>query len=482
MLFPNEGQPSAIGGFEVLERLGSGGAGQVYLARSKGGRLVAVKVLSDNTKQKAESETLAREASLCVRLSHPAIVQVRALVEEGGVAALVFDYVEGVALGRLLRFLSTRGERLADLAGWHIMERVLSALDYAHHQTPPIVHRDVSPSNVLLDWTGDAKLTDFGMAKMLGVASTTQLGLVKGTLGCMSPEQARGDPVTERADVYAAALLAWRLATGFAPFAKYRNDEVEMLRAMKNPRLAPLSALRPDLPERLADAVAAALAPDPEARTLSAEEFRRAIRENIDTEPGRQELRAVLQAAREDLARTNGAAAGSGGVSMRSKTSSKGRMVTSRYGEALAQRDGGDGDGDEGEREGALALRPFSPESVPPVTGATPALPASLGARGGEGAFDGEGRREEADRALRSSFPPASGATGALRLSGMSRVSRTSLTSVAASQSATSRLSLGMLGIPGRRRPSRSHVVVTLLFVAFIFFVAGLALGLAMHR
>src|SRR6185295_15017171 len=122
------------------------------------------------------------------------------------------------------------GVRLPDAAAWHIVERVLSALAYAHAQTDeageraPIVHRDVTPSNVLVDWSGDVKLTDFGMAKMLGVTGTTRVGLVKGTLGCMAPEQARGEAVTERVDVYAAALLAWRLATGLAPFARFRDD------------------------------------------------------------------------------------------------------------------------------------------------------------------------------------------------------------------------------------------------------------------
>jgi len=450
MLFPDERHPSAIGGFEVLERLGSGGAGKVYLARSKGGRLVAVKVLTDGATESAEeSETLAREATLCVRLSHPAIVQVRALVEEDGVAALVFDYVEGVALGRLLRFLSGRGERLADVAAWHIVERILTALDYAHRQTPPIVHRDVSPSNVLLDWSGDAKLTDFGLAKMLGVASNTQLGLVKGTLGCMAPEQARGDEVTERADVYAAALLAWRLASGFAPFGKHRNDEVEMLRAMKNPRLPPLSALRPDLPAALTGAVARALAPDPKERLISAEEFRLAVSDSLDTRPGRAEVAAVLAAAREDLARptpmgrtARGTKAGSEVTTPSDETGGEKSVVTSRYSEvALEQGDGREGRDGEAQPVALPPFASFSPELVPPITGASTALATA---------------RDEDAQAGRS---------------------HPSLTSVAASQTTTSRLY-----VRGRRHRGRAQAILTLVFVAFVFFVVGLALGLAMHR
>ncbi len=278
-MFPKNEPPAALRGFEILDRLGAGGAGQVFLARSRAGKLVAIKTLTDARGEARDDdhtfkETLAREASLCVRLNHPAIVQLRAFVEEGGFAALVFEYVEGVALIRLLRFCARHSVRLPDRAAWFIVERVLAALAYAHAQTDeafqpaPIVHRDVSPANVLVDWKGGVKLADFGMAKMIGVSPVTRVGLVKGTLGCMAPEQARGEPVTERADVYAAALLAWRLATGRTPFAKFKDDEFELLRAMRNPHLRPLGALRPDLPEPVLSAIARALEPEADQRTI----------------------------------------------------------------------------------------------------------------------------------------------------------------------------------------------------------------------
>jgi serine/threonine-protein kinase len=312
-MFPKSEPPAALRGFDILERLGSGGAGQVFLARSRAGKLVAIKVLSHHgagSRDDAYSKALSREASLCVRLNHPAIVQVRALVEEDDFAALVFEYIEGVALVRLLRFCAGNVVRLPDGPAWHVVERVLSALAYAHSQhdengnAAPIVHRDVSPSNVLIDWTGDVKLTDFGMAKMLGVSPTTRIGLVKGTLGCMAPEQARGEPVTERADVYAAALLAWRLATGRTPFAKFKDDEIELLRAMRNPRLRPLGALRPDLPEPVLAGIARALEPDADKRTITAEELRGIVRGAIDTEKGHVELGELLGRWREPLVKT----------------------------------------------------------------------------------------------------------------------------------------------------------------------------------
>ena len=254
-MFPKGETPPGLDNFQLLNRLGAGGAGEVFLARSRGGKLVAIKVLSNETHDADVSAALAKEASLCARLNHEAIVQVKALIENEGFSALVFEYIKGVALVRLLRFAAGRGVRLPDLTAWHIMERVLTALAYAHSQKDdaghdaPIVHRDVSPANVLVAWDGDVKLTDFGMAKMLGVTpTTTRVGLVKGTMGCMAPEQARGEPVTERADVYAAALLAWRLATGRTPFAKFRDDEAELVRAMRSPKLRSFAAMRPDRP------------------------------------------------------------------------------------------------------------------------------------------------------------------------------------------------------------------------------------------
>ena len=293
-----------------------------------------------------------REASLCVRLAHPAIVQVRALLEDEGFAAIVFDYIEGIALAKLMKLCASRGVRLPDNVAWHIVERVLSALAYAHKQTDeshepaPIVHRDVSPSNVLIAWSGDVKLTDFGIAKMLGVSPATQYGLVKGTLGCMAPEQARGEPVDERADVYAAGLLAWRLATGRNPYAQHDKDEIELLRAMRNPRLKPLSALRPDLPGPLSLAVGRALSPQAADRNITAEELAAVVRGSLDVEMGQLELqdllgrfRPVLEKKRAREGALPGSPPGSGPtLDSVSSTSGDQKNPTRRYDE-VAQDD-----------------------------------------------------------------------------------------------------------------------------------------------
>ena len=312
-LFPTEEPPRSLAPFAILQRLGVGGVGEVFLARSRAGKLVAIKTIADARRDGHEGETadsFAREASVCVRLRHPCIVQVRAFLEEPGFAALVFEYVPGVALGRVLRLCQSSGIRLPDLAAWHITERVLTALAYAHGfrddggKETPIVHRDVSPSNVLLDWSGGVKIADFGIAKVLGVSPGTRVGIVKGTLGCMAPEQARGEAVDQRADLYAAALLAWRLATGRVPFGRHQKDEYEMLRAMRNPRIPPLSSLRPDLPEPLLDAVARALEPERERRSITAAELAEVVRAHVDVGAGWLELASLLERWKGALEKT----------------------------------------------------------------------------------------------------------------------------------------------------------------------------------
>ncbi len=310
LMFPSEAPRHALEGFDILERLGAGAAGEVFLARSRGGKLVAIKTIAHaQGDESAVAATFVREASVCARLRHPCIVEVRAFFEEKGAAVLVFEYVPGVALARVLRLCEADGVRMPDRSGWHIVERVLDGLAYAHSfhdesgRPTPIIHRDLSPSNVLLDWNGGVKIADFGIAKVLGVSPTTRLGLIKGTPGCMAPEQARGESVNERADVYAAALLAWRLATGRSPFGKQQRDEIELLRAMRHPNIPTLGAIRPDLPPALLDAVSRALEPDPERRTIGAAEFAAAVRAAMAVEGGQGELRLLLERRRAALER-----------------------------------------------------------------------------------------------------------------------------------------------------------------------------------
>ncbi|HEY8089621.1 MAG TPA: serine/threonine-protein kinase [Polyangiaceae bacterium] len=450
-MFPREAPPRALSNFDILQRLGAGGVGEVFLARSRAGKLVAIKTIADARRDSHEGETadaFAREASVCVRLRHPCIVQVRAFLEDDGFAALVFEYIPGVALARVLRFCNANGVRLPDNAAWHVTERVLTALAYAHgfHDEAglgtPIVHRDVSPSNVLLDWGGGVKIADFGIAKVLGVSPGTRVGIVKGTLGCMSPEQARGEPVDQRADVYAAALLAWRLATGRVPFSKHQKDEYELLRAMRNPRFAPLAVLRPDLPEPLLDAVARALEPEAARRTITAAEFADVVRESIDVGAGWLELATLLDRWKGALEKTvkkqNARFATQGDESIDADSSGGRAALTLRYEEvALAFDDDAPADGPTFEAHAlpsdpmVLAALPLAQEE--PISSVSPPPP-----------------------------PPA-------------RVDSTPPAPPVAAASATSPSTATITVRPPRRARRTSPAMAALAFVAVVLFAALLA-------
>jgi hypothetical protein len=153
----------------------------------------------------------------------------------------------------------------------------------------------------------------------------------------MAPEQARGEPVDERADVYAAGLLAWRLATGRVPFRKHQKDEFELLRAMRNPRIPPLAVLRPDLPEALLQGLEHAMEPERDMRTITASELAEVVRGAIDVASGEQELARLLDGWRGALERTVKRAVPGETTSAESSDSSQKALQTLRYEEvALA--------------------------------------------------------------------------------------------------------------------------------------------------
>src|SRR5579883_147366 len=209
--------PSRIGAYEIIRRLGAGGACDVLLARTHGphgfSRLVVLKRLrADRARDPAYVADLAREARAYARVDHPAVVQLYDVVDDDGRPALVLQYVRGLSLHQLRAGLSSSGTALGDEVAIYVMHHVFAALAAAHEardtdtgELAQVIHRDVSPANVLIDWSGTVRLADFGIAKLAGQSSgDTALGLVKGTQGYMAPEQVDGSPVTVRTDVYQA--------------------------------------------------------------------------------------------------------------------------------------------------------------------------------------------------------------------------------------------------------------------------------------
>src|SRR5262245_32349195 len=253
--------------YELEELVGSGGMSSVYRGRDRVlDRPVALKVLHLHFVDDDEHvERFRREARAVASLSHPNIVTVIDRGEEDGRQFIVFEYIEGENLKRLIQ---RAGPAPVDRA-LEIAIEIARALSYAHSQG--LVHRDVKPQNVLLNGNGRAKVTDFGIARSLDVAGVTQTGTVLGTSEYISPEQAQGRQVTELTDVYSLGVVLFELLTGALPFT---GDNFVAV-AMRHINGEPPSVLekRPVVPVRVASAVDRALAKKPADRFPSMEAF-----------------------------------------------------------------------------------------------------------------------------------------------------------------------------------------------------------------
>jgi serine/threonine-protein kinase len=304
-----------IGAYRPVRRLGGTDCNEVFLALAQGPsgfeRAVVLKVQPARTIDDPElADRLIREAIVYARLTHPAIVQLYDLFEHDQHVVMVREYVHGVALAELLAELSLRRVRLPDPAAIWLTARIYDALSAAHAarhpvtgEFAPVVHRDVTPANVLVPWDGYAKLADFGMAKVLGRANDTAVGVIKGSYGYLAPEQVLGDPITVRTDVYGAALLSREMLTARPCFPRGTVAELEYLKQMAEPRLVPLDVLRPDLPGPVLDAMRIATEPDPDLRAISAVAMLDVLRASYDLERGRRILVDLLAALRDEWRR-----------------------------------------------------------------------------------------------------------------------------------------------------------------------------------
>ncbi len=266
-----------LGQYEILEHIGAGGMGEVYLARDRDlDRRVALKVLPEQATDRVERlERFRREARAVAGLNHPNIVTIFAIGEDRGVHYFTMELVEGKPLGQLIPAAGLEAERLLDLA-----IEIADALDAAHSRG--IVHRDLKPSNVLVNGAGHAKVLDFGLAKVVEPAEMALLtrseddtldqvtapGMLLGSFPYMSPEQARAQSVDQRSDLFALGALIFEMATGTAAFR--RAAPIETLHAILHDPPAPIRELRPELPAALSQLIEECLSKDPALRPVSA--------------------------------------------------------------------------------------------------------------------------------------------------------------------------------------------------------------------
>ncbi len=277
--------PIQIAQFEIVRRLGSGGMAEVFLAKKRGAegtyKVVVVKrILPDYTTSRRFRSMFIDEAQLATRLNHPNVVQVYEFSNEGDEGhILAMEYVEGCDLGHLMSAAKSTATRIPPwVAAWIIAEAA-KGLHYAHEKRDEggapldIVHRDVSPQNVLLSYEGVVKIADFGIASARLVDE--EAGVLKGKFRYMSPEQARGEKVDRRSDLYSLGVILWECLAG-RPLHGGLGGEA-LLDMVRSGKIEPPSTYRRDLPEELESIVMKLLAPSRDERFASGRDVAAAI-------------------------------------------------------------------------------------------------------------------------------------------------------------------------------------------------------------
>lgn len=257
--------------YRVLRKLGAGGMADVYLCEDLTlGRRVAMKVLSSRFAGDAQFvERFRREAKAAAGLNHPNLVAVYDWGEIDHTSFIIMEYVEGETLKDLVR----RRGRLHGSEALDLCLHVLAAVGYAHRHG--VVHRDIKAQNILLDTAGVAKITDFGIARA-GDVGMTEAGSILGTAQYLAPEQARGETVDGRSDLYSVGIVLYEMLTGTVPF---KGDSAVSVAMKHVNELAPEPAeLVPGMPYTLNQIVMKALAKDPAQRYQTAEDFARDLR------------------------------------------------------------------------------------------------------------------------------------------------------------------------------------------------------------
>ena len=278
-----------FGKYQILEKIASGATAEIYKARMEGiggfARSFAIKrIRPDLSRNRDYIELLVDEAKVAGLLSHANIVQILDLGEVDGLYFLAMEYVDGRDLGSVLGRCKDKGITLPVPHAVFALIEMLKGLEYAHQRqimrgNRPVplnvIHRDISPSNVLVSFQGEVKLTDFGIARANVKAMATVPGVIRGRFDYMSPEQASGRDIDQRSDIFSAGTLLYEMVCGVHPFRK--PGDVDTLEAIKHCRYEPPSFANPDVPYGLEIILDQAMAQDPEERFHSSTAFKEAL-------------------------------------------------------------------------------------------------------------------------------------------------------------------------------------------------------------
>jgi eukaryotic-like serine/threonine-protein kinase len=295
----------AFGKYHLIASLGQGGMANVYLALMAGpagfSKLLVIKVLRRDELLPGSEDVVQMfwsEARLAARLVHPNIVHTYEVGEIQGHYFLAMEYLEGQTYSAVLN--RTRGEGPGWLAEHlRIVSEVARGLHYSHTlkgfqgELRGVVHRDVSPHNVFVTYEGHVKLLDFGIAKTQDADHMTQVGVIKGKLDYIAPEQLRGEPVDGRADIFALGAILWEAVAGHRFAGGRRMSDVAKVQARIAGGERRLRALRPDISLDLEQIVESAIAVDPEARFPDAASFADALDDFIERLPYKPGAKSV---------------------------------------------------------------------------------------------------------------------------------------------------------------------------------------------
>lgn len=278
--------PVQFGKYLLMDRIASGGMAELFLAKQTGlkgfEKVVAIKrILPALTQDQEFVGMFINEAKLAALLSHQHIVQIFDLGTTEGFYYIAMEYIMGKDLRGLVQRSQTRSLPLTPGHAMLIASRICAGLDYAHRKKDlhgidlHLVHRDVSPQNILISYEGEIKLVDFGIAKAATQATETRTGTLKGKLAYMSPEQATGKPLDHRSDIFSLGIVLHEMVTGRRLFTG--NNEFALIEQVRQSQIAPPSEINRDLPQEIDELVMKALAKNPVDRFQHASDMELAI-------------------------------------------------------------------------------------------------------------------------------------------------------------------------------------------------------------